>query len=132
MDKGTLLASAIVVGFGVCALRAAFPPIPYAPVLPSLLRAGGLLAANIRSPAFHPTTPLGIHLPSVRALARVCRCAEWGQPPEPLLPNFRTRVHVFSTHAHPTLQRRTTTAAASDAAAATASPQSASHARSRF
>ena len=106
-------------------LRSLPCPLPLPPRCPPLRR---LLAPNLVRPL--GSTAPGIHLPSVShwhasAVARsggssLRRCS-----------HFRTRIHVFSTHAHPTLQASPTAAALSDPAASV-SPPSAPHARSRF
>ena len=109
----------------VFVLRSLPCPLPLPPRGPPLRR---LLAPNLVRPL--GSTAPGIHLPSVShwhasAVARsggssLRRCS-----------HFRTRIHVFSTHAHPTLQASPTAAALSDPAASV-SPPSAPHARSRF
>ena len=114
-----------LVGGSTLVLRSLPCPLPLPPRCPPLRR---LLAPNLVRPL--GSTAPGIHLPSVShwhasAVARsggssLRRCS-----------HFRTRIHVFSTHAHPTLQTTSAAAAVSDPAARV-SPPSAPHARSRF
>jgi hypothetical protein len=73
----------LVGGSTLVGLRAAKPPLPSSttPAVPS--------AAAVTSAEFSPSArqhSAGHSFAERQSLARVCRCAEWGQQPEALLP----------------------------------------------
>jgi hypothetical protein len=70
-------------GSTLVGLRAAKPPLPPSanPAVPS---AAAVTSAEFR--AYAPPNSAGHSFAQRQSLARVCRCAEWGQQPEALLP----------------------------------------------